>query len=59
MRRGNPALTRQIGKSGGNGEKDTFRGNELSYLLQLQELAFLGLSKRTGFDANELKSNPK
>ena len=39
----------EAGKKRGNEKKMFFRGNELSHLLQPQDLAFLECSKRTGF----------
>jgi hypothetical protein len=40
-----------------NREKDVFRGNELSYLLQIKDLAFLSAQNELVFCANELKTN--
>jgi hypothetical protein len=51
--------TRARGKKRGNGKKILNRGNELSHLWQIKDLAFWSAQNELVFDANELKTNPK
>src|SRR5208337_2783755 len=47
------------GERRGNGEKMFFRGNELSYLWQTNDLAFWSVQNELIFECKSAKSNPK
>jgi len=47
------------GKGRGDGKKDVFRRNELSYLLQTKDLAFYGAKNELVFECKRTQNEPQ
>jgi hypothetical protein len=56
---GNSNRTRPTGRIDRKPKKDVFRGNELSYLLNIKGLAFLSAQNELVFERKNGKTNPK